>query len=493
MSRWCSPANARGSSSCGELIFARRHAHAVDVRRTRAAPPGGAPRRQRDRVPREREPRARWPTTALKVLDWRRRVESTVATKVVAATALAWADDGRALAVLAALGSRREPAGLPRRHSHCARATRRGKRLQRRHRCTGRCRPRHADYVVEIGRLFDGVRGTYQRHVDLHVRGGRIAAIVPRGVLPATGEIIDARDSTVIPGLIDLHAHQSSLVGERLGRAWLAYGVTTVRELAAAPREAVERAESWASGRSARAASAAVAEPRGLGGCTRPRCSLTRASPMASRTVCKRQMREIAVPAWESGVFPPRLSAEVDAPSLELELSPGFTAYQDGFSRLIAAETTLVTGLAALAGLHGWPSAAAAQRCGVHGTVHTCRASGLGATGLARRRSPALRADDRAARPRPAAASASARTPRLFPMGSASTSSSRCWRVPASRNDQVLRMATAEGALALGPRAADRHARRRQARGLRGPRRRPVGAHRRYADDRRRREGRCLA
>ena len=34
------------------------------------------------------------------------------------------------------------------------------------------------DYVVEIGRLFDGVRGTYHRHVDLHVRGGRIAAIV---------------------------------------------------------------------------------------------------------------------------------------------------------------------------------------------------------------------------------------------------------------------------------------------------------------------------
>ena len=107
-----------------------------------------------------------------------------------------------------------------------------------------------ADYVVEIGRLFDGVRGTYHRHVDLHVRGGRIAAIVGRGVLPPVGEVIDARDATVIPGLIDLHAHSSSLVGERLGRAWLAYGVTTVRELAATPGEAVERAEAWASGRS---------------------------------------------------------------------------------------------------------------------------------------------------------------------------------------------------------------------------------------------------
>ena len=93
------------------------------------------------------------------------------------------------------------------------------------------------DYVVEVGRLFDGVRGTYHRHVDLHVRGGRIAAIVGRGVLPPVGQVIDARDATVIPGLVDLHAHQSSLVGERLGRAWLAYGVTTVRELATVDRE----------------------------------------------------------------------------------------------------------------------------------------------------------------------------------------------------------------------------------------------------------------
>jgi imidazolonepropionase-like amidohydrolase len=68
-------------------------------------------------------------------------------------------------------------------------------------------------------------------------------------VLPPIGPVIDARDATVIPGLIDLHAHQSSLVGERLGRAWLAYGVTTVRELAANTGEAVERAEAWASGR----------------------------------------------------------------------------------------------------------------------------------------------------------------------------------------------------------------------------------------------------
>ena len=201
--------------------------------------------------------------------------------------------------------------------------------------------------------MFDGVRGTYRRHVDLHVRSGRIAAIVGRGVLPPVGEIIDARDATVIPGLIDVHAHSSSLVGERLGRAWLAYGVTTVRELAATPGEAVERAEAWASGRLAgprlliSAAEAAASDPR------------VRAYSGISHGFAhslSRQARELAIPPWEAGALPARLRSKVGEPSLELELSPGFTAYQDGFSRLIASNTTFVTGLAALAGLDRWPT-----------------------------------------------------------------------------------------------------------------------------------------
>jgi imidazolonepropionase-like amidohydrolase len=210
------------------------------------------------------------------------------------------------------------------------------------------------DYVVEIGRLFDGVRGTYQRHVDLHVRGGRIAAIVPRGTLPAPGAVVDARDATVIPGLVDLHAHQSSLVGERLGRAWLAYGVTTVRELTTTPGEASERAEAWASGRSLGPRLVISAATAGADGATalRPYPGIAHGFAHSLR----RQARELAVPAWDSSAFPPRVRAEVDASGLELELSPGFTAYQDGLSRLMAAETTLVTGLAALTGLHAWPT-----------------------------------------------------------------------------------------------------------------------------------------
>src|SRR5262249_30248627 len=105
------------------------------------------------------------------------------------------------------------------------------------------------DYVVEVGRLFDGVRGDYRRHVDIHVSHGRIVAIVGRGLLPAPSTVIDARDATIVPGFVDVHAHGSALAGERLGRTWLAYGVTTVREVATDVAEAVERGEAWASGR----------------------------------------------------------------------------------------------------------------------------------------------------------------------------------------------------------------------------------------------------
>lgn len=103
-------------------------------------------------------------------------------------------------------------------------------------------------YVIEAGRVFDGVRDTYRRHMDIHIEGREIVAIVGRGVRPSTGRTIDARDATVLPGLIDTHAHQSRLAGSRLGRAWLAYGVTTVRETGGDPAEGLARAESWASG-----------------------------------------------------------------------------------------------------------------------------------------------------------------------------------------------------------------------------------------------------
>lgn len=105
------------------------------------------------------------------------------------------------------------------------------------------------DYVVQVGRLFDGAHTRYLRNMDIHVHGQRIVAVVPRGTRPLPGKVIDARNATIIPGLIDVQARQSSLAGRRLGRSWLAYGVTTVREVAGDLPEAVERGEAWSSGR----------------------------------------------------------------------------------------------------------------------------------------------------------------------------------------------------------------------------------------------------
>ena len=103
-------------------------------------------------------------------------------------------------------------------------------------------------YVIQVDRLFDGVRNQYRRHMDIHVKNGRIIDLVTRGLAPLPETVIDARDYTIIPGLIDIHAHQSALSGERLGRIWLAYGITTVREMNSERGDGLERREAWASG-----------------------------------------------------------------------------------------------------------------------------------------------------------------------------------------------------------------------------------------------------
>jgi Tol biopolymer transport system component len=385
---------------------------------------------------------------SLKYLDLRRREETTVATNVVDGVALTWLEDGRALVLQASSAAVTHPRDF--------RVDVRTERMP-----TTEAAPTEpptsprwqvpappSDYVVEIGRLFDGVRGSYQRHVDLHVRGGRIAAIVPRGMLPASGAIIDARDATAIPGLIDLHAHQSALVGERLGRAWLAYGVTTVRELTTAPGEAIERAETWASGRAIGPrllASAAGAELPELPDVVRPYPGI--AHGFAHSLL--RQAREIGVPDLEPGAFPERLRTDFDARGAELELSPGFTAYQDGFSRLMAGEATLVTGLAALTGLHGWPAprprndAAFAALFTPTEQAAWGRPDALGAAVPAIERTIArlIRAGGRVGVGSDAPA---------VPYGLGVHLELALLARAGIANDQILRMATAEGALALG-------------------------------------------
>jgi Tol biopolymer transport system component len=223
-----------------------------------------------------------------------------------------------------------------------------------------------APYVVQVGRLFDGVRGDYLRHVDVHIEGQRIVAISPRNVLPLPDKVIDARDATVIPGLIDVHVHESSLMGERLGRIWLAHGVTTVRELTDDVPGALARAESWASGRRLGPRLIVSAEA-GSGPAlpAAPEPALPSPIPVQSYS---------ALPAVYSLLQPgpsfgnalgsaarlraPYASTErADDPAYRLRTSPLSQSYQDVLSTVVESQTVVTSTLAAALGPGAAPRA----------------------------------------------------------------------------------------------------------------------------------------
>lgn len=102
--------------------------------------------------------------------------------------------------------------------------------------------------VIHAGRVFDGISDKYTENVDIIIEGNRIREIVPHQ--PKRKEkVIDASHQTVIPGLFEMHTHQNAQLGERGGRLWLAYGITSIREPGTDPYDALERKESWTSGK----------------------------------------------------------------------------------------------------------------------------------------------------------------------------------------------------------------------------------------------------
>lgn len=65
--------------------------------------------------------------------------------------------------------------------------------------------------LIHCGNLFDGVRNDLQREVTVVVEGNKITA-VQRGYTSASGsdKVIDLKNKTVLPGLIDMHVHIES-------------------------------------------------------------------------------------------------------------------------------------------------------------------------------------------------------------------------------------------------------------------------------------------
>ncbi len=87
--------------------------------------------------------------------------------------------------------------------------------------------------VVHAGRMFDGKSPSLRSGVDIVIRDNRIEQVVDHRADLHTGRVVDAGDDVVMPGLIEMHAHLSKEYGEALGRIWLAYGITSVRNPAA--------------------------------------------------------------------------------------------------------------------------------------------------------------------------------------------------------------------------------------------------------------------
>ena len=98
--------------------------------------------------------------------------------------------------------------------------------------------------VVHAGRLVDGKSPSPRDNVDIIIVGNRIQRVVPHNAANLVGaRVVDASRLTVMPGLIEYHTHLQKDFGANANRAYLAFGVTTVRSPGGTPYEAVEDRE----------------------------------------------------------------------------------------------------------------------------------------------------------------------------------------------------------------------------------------------------------
>jgi len=101
--------------------------------------------------------------------------------------------------------------------------------------------------VIHAAHLVDGNSQVARNDVDIVIEGNRIKSVAPHSASPGTSgmAVVDATASNlyVMPGLIEYHSHLQKDFGEAQGRAWLAFGITTVRSPGNTPYEAAEDRE----------------------------------------------------------------------------------------------------------------------------------------------------------------------------------------------------------------------------------------------------------
>ena len=108
--------------------------------------------------------------------------------------------------------------------------------------------------LIHAGHFWKGSGPDEQNDVDILVTDNRITSVTPHSATPPAGitRNIDASSLTVIPGLVESHAHNDSdnsiYYGDREGRLWLAYGVTQIRAIGDNAYRALSHREAYQSG-----------------------------------------------------------------------------------------------------------------------------------------------------------------------------------------------------------------------------------------------------
>ena len=99
--------------------------------------------------------------------------------------------------------------------------------------------------VIHAGKMIDSITDRTQQDVDIVIEGNRIVSVSPHDPALHGGgvKVVDASGLTAIPGLIESHAHTQKDFGANAYKAWLAFGVTTVRSPGNQPYEGVENRE----------------------------------------------------------------------------------------------------------------------------------------------------------------------------------------------------------------------------------------------------------